>query len=382
MATGWRDRLTQRAMPRDDGVSMSRWRIFASVFLIYLAYAVVDLWTRPIWQRPVGLALMGAFVVLYLAVVPRVMTAPSPRRSLATLGVMFGIVAVYLAVCGGGGIAFGSYLAVSVVVLLPLTISVPVVLAMAAGTLVGPEYLPAWNAHGLEWSAAAPILLTGVVVVVMRATWRTHAELHDAREQISRLAADRERLRIARDLHDLLGHSLTTVIVKAELAARLAPRDAGRAAAEMTEVAALARQGLTDVRAAVAGYREVSLAHELATAREVLHAAGIYAELPSAVDTVPAELRELFGWAVREGVTNAVRHSRARTLRVELSERSIEVLDDGAGTAVDAGPGTRPGVGGSGLAGLAERAAALGGKVLAGPADTPTGYRLRVEVPA
>ena len=121
-------------------------------------------------------------------------------------------------------------------------------------------------------------------------------------------------MRIARDLHDLLGHSLTAASVKAQLAGRLVGQDDARAAAEIGDVERLTRQVLADVRAAVAGYREVSLAVELATAREVLGAAGIAADLPGAVDEVPAGQRELFGWVVREGVTNAVRHSRRQRL--------------------------------------------------------------------
>jgi two-component system, NarL family, sensor histidine kinase DesK len=163
--------------------------------------------------------------------------------------------------------------------------------------------------------------------------------------------------------------------VKSELAARLATIDAPRAAAEMREVAALARQGLDDVRATVAGYREVSLITELATAKEVLRAAGIQAELPGAVDSVAGDLRELFGWILREGVTNAVRHSRASHLRVQLSARAIEIVDDGAGNTA----GGR-GLAGSGLAGLSERVEAAGGQLTAGTRDEG-GWRLLVEVP-
>lgn len=186
-----------------------------------------------------------------------------------------------------------------------------------------------------------------------------------------------ERLRIARDLHDLLGHSLTTVSVKAELAARLVTIDPQRAAEEMLQVAELARQGLADVRTTVTGYREMSLIAELASAREVLAAAGMTAQLPASVEDVPMQARELFGWAVREGITNAVRHSRAGRVVVELSPTSVEVLDDGRGCAADP-TGVRTG---NGLDGLTERAAASGGSMTAGP-RADGGFRLRVDLPA
>jgi two-component system sensor histidine kinase DesK len=176
-------------------------------------------------------------------------------------------------------------------------------------------------------------------------------------------------LRIGRDLHDILGHALTTVVVKSELARRLVPAEPERAAAEMGEVAGLARQSLADVRATVAGYREMSLFTELATAREILRAAGIEAELPATVESVPDERRELFGWVVREGVTNAVRHSRAKHLTIRIRDDSIEVVDDGIGTTTGTGTGLR---------GMSERASAAGGRLTTSVADGG-GWRLAVE---
>jgi two-component system sensor histidine kinase DesK len=189
-------------------------------------------------------------------------------------------------------------------------------------------------------------------------------------------------MRIARDLHDLLGHSLTTVTVKAALAARLFDQDPVRARQEIAEVELLARESLADVRAAVAGYREVRLATELATAREVLAAAGIDAQLPGVVEGMSPEVGGLFGWVVREGVTNVVRHSKAKSVRITLDATGIEIVDDGSGCARKAGEVATQ-HGGNGLAGLAERADALGGRLVAGPVDGgATGFRLRVEVPA
>jgi two-component system sensor histidine kinase DesK len=126
------------------------------------------------------------------------------------------------------------------------------------------------------------------------------------------------------------------------------------------------------VRATVAGYRGVTLAAEISAARSALDAAGVHADLPGAVDDVPGERRELFGWVLREGVTNVVRHSDASRVRVSVSARTVEIVDDGtvASAAVD----------GSGLTGLRERLAEVGGRLDAGPVDGG-GFRLYAEVP-
>jgi two-component system sensor histidine kinase DesK len=201
---------------------------------------------------------------------------------------------------------------------------------------------------------------------------RSHRELTAARAEVARLAAENERSRIARDLHDLLGHSLTTITVKAGLARRLAPRDPERAASEIGEVEDLARSALTDVRAAVSGYRELTLAGELAGAREVLRAAGIEAQAPGAVEVADPAHAELFGWVLREGVTNVVRHSGAHSCTIAIGPTWLEIEDDGRGT------GPRAGTDGSGLAGLRERGAAAGGTIRAGAGRR--GWRLRVDM--
>ncbi|MGZ4611994.1 MAG: sensor histidine kinase [Kineosporiaceae bacterium] len=156
--------------------------------------------------------------------------------------------------------------------------------------------------------------------------------------------------------------------VKAELAGRLVSIDPARAGQEIAEVEQLARQALTDVRGAVSGYREATLPRELASARVALDAAGIEAELPGAVDDIPPGRRELLAWAVREGVTNVVRHSNAAHAWVRLDPDGVEIADDGVGPDA-AGDGRLPvpdlGPGGpsQGLVGLRERAAAVGAGV-------------------
>jgi two-component system, NarL family, sensor histidine kinase DesK len=355
-----------------------RWRTFAGIFLIYIVYALPDLFDRSVPQIVVGLILMLAFIAIYLGPLPHGIFNADPAARRWVPWAMTGLTGLYLVIAGGGGVIFSTYLCVAYITLLPLRRGIALALALCAAVTFLPQYVDAWDASGQQWSIGVPALLVSIAMIGMRLNTSNVVELYRARAEVERLAADQERLRIARDLHDLLGHALTTVIVKADLAARLAPLDADRAAQEMREVAALARQGLSDVRTVVTGYREISLLGEIATAREVLRAAGIEARLPVSDEDVPAQYRELFAWVLREGITNAVRHSRAGHVRVALDGRSIEVVDDGHGPVSD--PTGAPGAEGNGLRGLRERADAVGARVIAGNAPGG-GWRLRAEVP-
>ena len=356
-----------------------RWWFFAGIWLVYLIQPISVLWGHhhSDVQRGLGVTIIAVFVVAYLLMVPRGAFCGRQRRSMAAVGTMVGSVLLYLVFCGDG-VAFAPYLAVTFILLLPWSWAVPSTVALGAAVTFLPEHVASWDLHGIQWGIGLGTLFAAIVVGGLRIFAGTNDRLHRAEAEIEQLAAEQERLRIARDLHDLLGHALTTVTLKAELASRLVSRDPERAASEMAEVAELGRQSLADVRATVSGYREVSLVRELAAAREILQAAGIEAELPGAAEDVPGDLRELFGWVVREGVTNAIRHSRARRVAVRLVGRTIEVENDGVG----GGPaGTGQAGDGHGLMGLTERAALLGGAVQAGPEGSDS-YRLRVEVPA
>src|SRR6185437_13830912 len=150
--------------------------------------------------------------------------------------------------------------------------------------------------------------------------------------------------RFARDLHDLLGHSLNVVSVKAELAGRLVTIAPERAQAELADIQRLTREALADVRSAVGGYSEVSLGAELARARSALEAAEIEPELPAGVDDIPEERHELFGWAVREGVTNVVRHSGAKRCWIALTPTSVAIEDDGSGPGTSVAEGAEHGL--------------------------------------
>jgi two-component system sensor histidine kinase DesK len=205
----------------------------------------------------------------------------------------------------------------------------------------------------------------------------TVAELRQTRAELARAAVAGERLRIARDLHDLLGQSLSLITLKAELSRRMITADAGAAAREMAELEQVARQSLSDVRAAVAGYRQPELAAELGVARQLLAAAGVGCHIATTAGlSLPADVDTVLAWAVREGVTNVARHARATS-----AEITVETSDDRVAAEItDNGSGPVGGPAGSGLAGLGERVRQLGGNLMAGPAPAG-GFRLQVTIP-
>ncbi len=190
--------------------------------------------------------------------------------------------------------------------------------------------------------------------------------LNQAEQRVSTLAVAAERERIGQDLHDILGHSLTAISVKSGLAAKLAERDPMAARAQIAEVERIAREALTDVRATASGLQEVRLAGEIASARSVLMAAGIEAQTPSALPQLTDERSQLFGYAVREAVTNVVRHSEATSCTIVADESQLTVIDDGIGQAAS---GKRPAAGGNGLAGLRRRVTEAGGRLSVEPGN-------------
>ena len=157
--------------------------------------------------------------------------------------------------------------------------------------------------------------------------------LQRAEQRVSTLSVAAERERIGRDLHDILGHSLTAISIKAGLAARLVDLDPAAAKAQIAEIEQVSRQALADVRTTASGMREVRLATEIASARSVLLAAGIESRMPSALPPLSDELSELMGYVVREAVTNVVRHSRAGVCTIVVESSAVEIRDDGRGLA-------------------------------------------------
>jgi two-component system sensor histidine kinase DesK len=204
-------------------------------------------------------------------------------------------------------------------------------------------------------------------------------QLKLARAEITRLAVADERLRIARDLHDLLGHSLSLIALKSELARRLLPTYLDRATSEIGDIERVARTSLQEVREAVSGYRRQTLEDELFATRQMLQAAGINLSLRSGIDDLSPEMEAIVGWLIRESVTNIIRHANANNVSVTLSDVQgsivVEVEDDGEGSSQVVGT-----TDGHGLAGLRERTDEMSGTLTYG--DLPGGgFRVRASIP-
>ncbi|REE95449.1 sensor histidine kinase [Thermomonospora umbrina] len=209
--------------------------------------------------------------------------------------------------------------------------------------------------------------------------WMFHVvqELREARAELARAAVGEERQRFARDLHDVLGHSLQAVALRAEVAERYLDRDQARVRKELTEIQRMARDSVRDVREVVRGYRATSLRAELEGASAVLRAAGIGCEPPEMLPDLPPHVHQPLGWVAREAVTNVLRHSAATRCRIEVGATAdgvrLEIVNDGAGRRA-------AGEGGSGLVGLSERIAAAGGEFTAGHLGDGT-FRVTATVP-
>jgi len=247
--------------------------------------------------------------------------------------------------------------------------------------ILGAQFLVAAST-GWDTAVNSGILFAPVITVSVGASMlffgrqrEAEQRLGVAQDEITRLAVVEERARFSRDLHDVLGHSLTVVAMKSELAARLVDVDPARAKTEMQDVERLSREALQGLRHAVSGYREADLDAELVSARAALEAAEIDVALPHDGDAAADDVRSLFAWVLREGVTNVVRHAAASRVRVTLTRTALTIEDDGTGLLDPDAASTTPG---NGLRGLRERADAVGARLTTGTSDLG-GFRLRVE---
>ena len=393
----WRDpsllpgTLSERHVPGTG--SPMRW-FFSGIWLVYLIQPVSALFGdhHGVAWIAGGLAITVAFCVIYLLVLMGSETQPRlARAGLAALAVL---AALACAVYGKDWVPLWIYVSAATGMVLATAPDGRRVATLGVAG-VGACYLFfCWVTH-LDLTntlvVLLPVLLIGLAMIGFRMQITLMRELAQARGTVAKLAANEERLRLARDMHDLTGQSLSMITLKSELAAkRLArlPASAERDAVltELGDIGRVSRQTLHDIREAVSGYRRPTLAIEVITARNALEAAGIGldddAELTLRSGTLDPDAEAVLAWCLREAVTNVIRHSRARHCRIRLTDRlgelSLEVTDDGRGLADQDPKNPR----GSGLRGMSERLSAVGGRLALGWAEPDRGLRLTATVPA
>jgi len=232
-----------------------------------------------------------------------------------------------------------------------------------------------FHLHSWEWAIAIGIsMLTAVNIQHFKTQRVADARLRMAHDEIERLAKTAERERIARDLHDVLGHTLSLISIKSELAARLLPTDPERTAQELAEIQTTARRALAEVRQTVSGYRAQGLTAEIAQAVAALAASGVtLTSSPVNMPRLPAQHEASLALILREAVTNIVRHAGARSCAISITADEhvtmLEVCDDSRGMHSSEG---------NGLRGMRERVRELGGELQLGSED---GVVLRVTLP-
>jgi two-component system sensor histidine kinase DesK len=386
------------------------WLLFTAVWLLFpVGFVVQVLRTTDLslLQLLALLTSLAAFVSIFLWLMLRY-PFPTARLTPQELWIRIGlllamaVLALYIELAYGSGAPYRfMYVVIAAAVTLPTRKAAWMVAATTVVAGVVYTLQTGWDAFVTSWQEIVPFPLIGIGMVAVSRLLVTVRELQAARMEIAQLAAAeavaKERLRFARDLHDLLGHSLSSITLKSELADRLLPDNpqTHRAVVEVRDIQDIARGALREIREAVAGYRQPALSEELIGAREMLEAAGIACRIENDVGLLPKSLEAILAWTVREGTTNVIRHSRARHCDIQIAREDgkngeagkvrAEVSDDGSGLfpareGTD-GSGTDGLVGGSGLSGLAERVAEFAGADFeAGPLPVG-GFRLRVCLP-
>jgi two-component system, NarL family, sensor histidine kinase DesK len=385
-----------------DGTQLARRLVLGVLVAIALLGPTAHLLSRPLDGS--GWFQLGAVIVLGALIRRLIVAGRHDRRLPWPYLVAIVAIAIALFVVGGKTGQWVGALAIAAAACGRYSDTAwPVIIGSVACAVTG---LTIGFLHDYGYGNTLSVMLIGPLAGFLSYSASRRADalaaLRRTRAELARAAVAEERLRIARDVHDLLGHSLSLITLKAELAGRVITADPDRAAKEIAELESVARQSLSDVREAVAGFRQPDLQGELTAARQLLDAAGIASQITATgTDGLPQEVDAALAWAVREGTTNVVRHSRATqvTIKVMGGPAAVvaEVGDNGPAApdeiggasqlAVRAGQDGRSAAGtprptfpGSGLAGLAERVRELGGELAAGTVK-PHGFLLRVVVP-
>jgi two-component system sensor histidine kinase DesK len=380
---------------------------WSSAWLVVLLSPAAEIWHGHDHPAAVAAGLLAGFVAIYLSLL---WVASSPDRRVP---VPVALLSALTAIAVGGSLAYRASWPF-LFIFLSAAVAFTAQPRLALFGVVGVTLLDAVVVAGAHSQLnVGPqifgVFMAGIVVLFIIRLLRLVAELNAAREELAKLAVADERLRFSRDLHDLLGHTLSLIVVKSEAVRRLVHHDADAAARESGDIEVVSRQALAEVREAVANYRERSLEAELEGARVALSAAGIEATIRRPDVPLPTMVDSVLGWTVREGITNVVRHSNGRHCAIDLRQGDgtavLEICDDGddgtgparregridaAGASPSEGPApphggsdgnpAPAGRGGTGLRGLAERLAAAHGRLEAGRRPDG-GFRLAVTVP-
>lgn len=339
---------------------------YATVWLVFLASPVM---AAAYSDVHLGLKLLawaatGVFALVYVWQMARLFADdhrnhPAPSRLAVICVALAAIGALTIPAAGTWAVTFCVYIAALIIFTSPPMVGIPIGVGVWAVSTAA-AYLISGETE--VWIALGPGL--GMLFIVVIRTTEHYEDRARAVEQ--QLRTSEERDRIARDVHDVLGHSLTVLSIKAQVARRLMETEPQRAQAELDEIEQLARSSLSQVRTTVTRLRAPQLPEELEVARTALEAGGISADIHAEEEHSESQL---LAWTLRETITNVLRHSQASRCRIEIGPESLRVTDDGIGVN---------GHEGSGLRGLRERAKAEGAQVAVGAGDDASGTRIEV----
>lgn len=375
-----------RTQPADEviarsGITFQLWRLYQHTWLVCLLFPLAQVLREPIspWQVVLrGLALSGFATSYTWLMWPHPASLKTRARLRARFSfLLLGVIGILVLVFS---LAYGPawlwlFIGVSAIagVLLPLRSAFAAIVLLTLLPLFLTLRLPEGMAGVDWWWLVALMLLVrglGLDMIGVARLGSAMRELHTARRELARLAVIEERERLSRDLHDLLGQTLSVITLKSELARGLVQEEPERCAQELAEIERVSRRMLREVRKTVAGYRQPTLANELDGARQLFAAAGVAYVVEQTTGDLPPALDAMLAWAIREGVTNVIRHSRAHQclIRLTSSQRMVEavVLNDGERREEQQDKRLNQG---NGLAGLRERVAPFGGMMEAGSLD-------------
>ncbi|WP_169252998.1 sensor histidine kinase [Brevibacterium sp. 'Marine'] len=370
--------MTKQSISTDCDDEVTRWVArtrgpgFALIWLPVLMLS--PMLTAVLDGKAVILAVHLAIAALYvITVVIAHRGLPQRVGELCTIGLMALVVVQFFLSPGGQGFLY-PLLAIAAATAIRLRAALGIVMGLAISGSFAEGFATMSLSNALQFGFAT--VMAGASTYLIRCLTVTIDDLRATRRRLAGLAVVEERQRFSRDLHDLLGHTLSVIVVKAEAIRRLADGDPAVAAKHAQEIEGIGRTALADVRQTVAGYRQMGFADELSHAVETLEDAGVEVETTTPVPHLDGPTDTLFAWAVREAATNILRHAHAShcTMKISVDESAaaLEITDDGHGM------GSNPT--GSGLIGVRERAERLGGHVHT--RSGPRGFTLSVDAPS